>query len=152
MKKVLIFMMLMAASVSMAQIKKVDVAKEDKEEIGKITPAGKLAIKCDRIGDTYSFSYYEAANKSNEVKFNVKNVDNAFASLYEMVSDGFTNMPKDPVLIELPDGYLWLSYRRFQSAVVMKLAFSAAKEKDVAKLPYSQEFNKQQINKLFGIK
>lgn len=148
MKKVMVFMMLVVASVSMAQIKKVEVAKEDKEEIGRITPAGVLAIKCERAGDVYTFTYM--ANKTNEVKFAIKNVDDAFESLYGMVAEGYTNMPKEPVLIELPDGYLWLSYRRFQSAIIMKMGFSSAKEKDPAKILYSQEFNKQQIDKLFG--
>lgn len=145
-------MMLIVASVSTAQIKKVEVAQEDREEVGKITPAGILAIKCERVEDVFTFSYKEAANKSNEVKFSVKNVDNAFSSLYLMIEEGFKNMPKNPVLIELPDGYLWLSYRRFQGAVVMKLGFSGTKEKNAATAPYSQEFNMNQINKLFGIK
>lgn len=154
MKRITLLLMLLVASVSFAQIKKVEVAKVEKTEIGKITPGGLFAMKCEKSGNDYYFTYKDDTFKQiNEEKtFVIKDVDNAFESLYSMIQEGFTTIPAEPIMLEFEDGYLWLSYRKFLGAPVIKFGHATSKTSEFASIGFSQEFTKKQIDKLFGKK
>ena len=146
--------MLMVASVSFGQIKKVESTKVEKTEIGKITPGGIFAMKCEKAGDNYYFTYKDDTFKvlNQENTFVIKDVDNAFESLYGMIQEGFTTLPEEPFMLEFEDGYLWLSYRKFLGAPVIKFGHASSKTAEYASIGFSQEFTKKQIDKLFGKK
>lgn len=51
MKKITLFLMLLVASASHSQIKRITLP--NRTEIGKITPGGILAMECEKMEDTY---------------------------------------------------------------------------------------------------
>ncbi|AWG26034.1 hypothetical protein [Flavobacterium kingsejongi] len=149
MKRLITIIALVFSIISVAQIKKIEITKP--VEIGKVTPGGIFGIKCEKVDDTYLFTYRDTKFKNMDENkiFIIKDVDNAFDNLYLEIIDGFSKMPDQPVMLEFPDGYIYLSYRKFLGSTYVKITHSNSKS-EYATLGFSQEITKKQVDKLFG--
>ncbi|WP_228853278.1 hypothetical protein [Aegicerativicinus sediminis] len=148
MRKLLFALGLLCLTTTNAQIKRVD--QPSSEEIGKIAPMGSLSIKIEKSGDTYNFLYQDV--KFTQIKefksFSFKDVDNAFEELYKIIMDGFDNPPADDIMIELPEGYLWLGFTKALGVVNFRFGHSVTNDGSV--IGFSQWLTKKQTQKLFG--
>lgn len=148
MKKLMIMLCFLNFTISQAQISKVETTEP--EEIGKIYPMGQLIIKCEKYDDTYVFTYKDWKFKLlNEFKsFSFVDKDDAFEELYQMIQNGFKEMPDEDIMLELPDGYLWLSFKKVM--FVKQITFSHAVDKNSKIIGFSRGLTNRDINKLFG--
>jgi hypothetical protein len=148
MKKLTLLLMLMVASVSFGQLKKVDVSKEAESEIGKIQPMGTpLMMKLNKAGENvYIFTYRDAAFQTMDEykKFVLVDTGSDLETLYQMIVEGFTTKPKDPIVLELKDQFLYLSFDG------KTMRFHSSSDKKNESTSSSAPFNKKQIDKLFG--
>jgi len=152
MKKIILLLALTLSTVSFAQLKKVEVTKA--EEIGKAQQFGApLEAECTKIGNTYTISFRDSKFKTiNEYKsFSFEDVDNTFNDLYTTVEEGFKTMPKEAIMLELPDHYVWLGFDKFLGSAVLTISYSYDKSKD-SPIYMSNQIAKKQIEKLFGKK
>lgn len=152
MKKVALLLMLLTASVSFAQLRKVEVTKA--EVIGKAQQFGApLEAECTKLGNRYTIKYKDSQFKTltEYREFSFEDVDNTFNDLYAAIEEGFNTMPKEPVMLELPDHYVWLNFSKFLGAPVLRFSSTNSKSKD-APIYVSNEMAKKQVEKLFGKK
>jgi len=152
MKKIILLLALTLSTVSFAQLKKVEVTKA--EEIGKAQQFGApLEAECTKRGNTYTISFRDSKFKTiNEYKsFSFEDVDNTFNDLYTTVEEGFKTMPKEAIMLELPDHYVWLGFDKFLGSAVLTISYSYDKSKD-SPIYMSNQIAKKQIEKLFGKK
>jgi hypothetical protein len=154
MKKFTILFLLVVTATSFAQIKKVEQVKSNSVEIGKIQPLGQpVHMSIEKDGDIYSFIYKDEEFKHilQYESFIFKDVDNAYASFYDMIIKGFEEMPAEPIKLELEHQFVWL---KFSKQLGIKLiTFSSTNDKSTgARVTSSKDFNKKQIEKLFGKK
>jgi hypothetical protein len=151
MKKTLLLGMLLIATMSFAQLKKVQITPS--ESIGKAQQFGApLEAECSKTGNVYTIKFRDAQFKTLDEyrNFSFEDVDNTFNDLYAAVEEGFTTMPKESVMLELPDYYVWLNFSKFLGSPVLRLSCSN-KTKD-APVYVSNEMAKKQVEKLFGKK
>ena len=136
---------------SFAQIQTVQNA--DIELIGKIALLGEVQIECTKIDNTYTFYYQDTKfqHLKNYKSFSFKDTDNAFESLYEMIMEGFENIPNKDVMIELPKSFVWLRYVKALGVVNFSFASSVGKSGD-APIGFSVYMTKKKVSKLFGKK
>lgn len=130
--------------ISNAQLSKVD---NNNLEIGKITPGGIKTIYLVQSGDTFTFHYKDAKYQQLEEwkSFTIESRQD-LDDFYKMVMDGFKEVPKDDVMIESPNGYIFLKYRKFLGKPVLSFAFSDNPEV----IGFSNEYTEKQVKKLFG--
>lgn len=148
MKNSILLFTLIITTVGYSQIKKIDV--QEPELIGQIAPMGNLHIKCEKTGDTYTFTYSDVTYQHiDEYKsFSFKDVDNAFDNLYEMIIKGFEEGPEENTMIEIPDGFLWLDYTKSLGVVNFRFQHSPGSSGEIT--GYSIWLTKKKLNKLFG--
>jgi len=152
MKKAALFLMLVMTTASFAQLKKVQVTPS--EQIGKAQQfGGPLEAEITKSGNTYTVSYRDSKFKTlNEYRsFSFEDVDNTFEDLYAAIEEGFKTAPKEPVMLELPDHYIWLDFKKFLGTMTLRISSSEDKTKNSA-IYFSNEIAKKQIEKLFGKK
>ena len=149
MKKFTLLFLCLIGMAANAQIKQVKTEKA--EEVGKITPGGVWAMDCEKRGNTYYFEYKDATYKhiTEHKTFKIEDVDNAFESLYEIVMQGFEDMPEESIMLEFPDGFLWLDYEKFLGTPVLRFGHATSKS-EYATIGFSSQFTKKQVQKLFG--
>lgn len=137
--------------VSNAQIKKVETSK--KVEIGKITPGGVKTIYCEKINDEfYTFHYKDAKfTKIEEWKSFKINSEQDFNDLYDVIIQGFKDMPEEDIMLETPTGFIWLNYKKFLGKPIIRFGFTTSKS-EYANIGFSNEYTEKQIDKLFGKK
>ena len=123
------------------------VKTPEKELIGKITALVELDLKCEKVGDTFIFTFKDINYQQlKEYKsFQFKDIDNAFDNLFEIIMKGFKKPPKDDIIIELPEGHLKLHYVKAFGAVNMNISYS---ENGVSGT--SSWLSKRKVKKLFG--
>lgn len=145
----LFYLLILLSSFTFAQIKVVDPVK--KETIGEIAPMGQLHIKVVKYPDTneYTFIYSDAKfTKITDLKsFTFKDEDNAFENLYKMIIDGLAKPPKESIMLELPDSFIWLDYVKALGTSNVRIGHSVGKT-DV--IGYSVWLTKKKVDKLFG--
>ena len=151
MKKMFLLGMLLTVSMSFAQLKKVHLTPA--ETIGKAQQfGGPLEAEITKSGNKYTLRFrdqqFKTLDEYREISF--EDIENTFNDLYAAVEEGFNTMPKEPVMLELPECYLWLNYSKFLGAPVLRFSYSG-KTKD-APIYISNEIAKKQIEKLFGKK
>lgn len=152
MKKTLLLGMLLTASMSFAQLKKVETTSS--EPIGKAQQFGApLEAECTKIGNVYTIRYRDMQFKTiNEYRtFSFEDADNTFNDLYAAIEEGFKTMPAEPVMLELPNHYVWLKFSKFLGSPVLTISSSDNKSKE-SPIYFSNEIAKKQIEKLFGKK
>jgi len=154
MKKLTLLLILLVTSVSFAQIKKVEETKSAGVEIGKIQPMGQPAhMSITKDGDIYGFTYKDA-EFTHIVKYHsffFRDVDNAYNSFYDMIMKGFEEMPAEPIKLELHDQFVWLKFSK-QMGIKLVTFTSTIDKSPGSREISSKDFNKKQIEKLFGKK
>lgn len=119
--------MLAISSASFAQLKKVDPSDSKIEVIGKAQQFGApVEAELTKNGNTYTLRYKDSQYKAIEryEQFSFEDVDNTFNDLYATIEDGFKTMPKEPVMLELPNHYVWLSFEKFLGSAVLTISSS----------------------------
>lgn len=152
MKKITLIVLLLTASFSFAQLKKVEVTKA--ETIGKAQQFGApLEAEMTKSGNTYTIRYRDAKFKTMDEyqSFSFDDIDNTLNDLYTTIEEGFKTMPKESIMLELPNHFIWLHFDKFLGSSVLSISSSPSKEKD-APVYMSNQIAKKQIEKLFGKK
>ena len=152
MKKVALLLMLFTATVSFAQLKKVE--STPKEVIGKAQQFGApLEAECTKSGNVYTISYKDSQYKqiTEYASFSFEDKDNTFNDLYATIEEGFKTMPAEPIKLELPNHFVWLQFEKFLGGQVMRISSSSSKE-GTALVTMSNQIAKKQVEKLFGKK
>ena len=152
MKKVALFLMLLMTTASFAQLKKVQSTPS--EQIGKAQQFGApLEAEITKSGNTYTVKYKDMKFKTltEYREFSFEDVDKTFNDLYSAIEDGFKTMPAEPVMLELPNHYVWLKFGKFLGSPVLTISSSDDKTKN-AQIYFSNEIAKKQVEKLFGKK
>lgn len=148
MKKHLLLILAVAIShVGFAQLSVVDNPKP--ETIGKIAPMGKLHISCEKLNNTYTFTYSDVKFQqlTDYKTFSFKDIDDAFNKLYNTIMEGLANPPKEDLMLETPDGFIWLSYSKSMGVTNFRFGHSVQKT-DV--IGFSVWLTKKKVQKLFG--
>lgn len=148
MKNLILALSLFVSFSSISQIKVIE--RSESEQIGKITPGGIKTIECEKAGDTYYFNYKDAkfTTLENRKTFKIKDVDNAFETLYMLIQKGFEEMPKEDIMIETNEGFIWLNFEKFLGAKVFRIYHSVDKNSNV--MGATGQYTKKQVDKLFG--
>lgn len=153
MKKILVFLGVMFSSVMYSQIKVIKKAGCDDVGVVKalLTPTMNMK-KCSlENGNTqYVVQYKDISFQQIEEwkSFSFLDIDNAFDSLYNIIIDGFSNPPKEDVMIELPEGSVYLHFEKNMGVTSFQFFhFPFKNSKVMGKSPY---LTKKQVNKLFG--
>ena len=150
----LIILSLFISSFSFAQIKKIDVPKS--ELIGRIAPGGSITVsmQCYKSeNDQYLFRYADAKFSKLDVwkDFTLKSTED-FETLYNYLKDGFEEMPKEKVVLDIGGQYLLLDFGKFLGGKVVRIIHSTSADTDRAIVGYTNQYTLKQIDKLFGKK
>lgn len=142
-------MLLVITTASYSQIKR--IIQPNRKEIGKITPGGVWAIECEKMLDSYYFTYKDVSFTTIEVRktFKIEDIDNAFETFYAILAEGFDTVPKEPIILEFPEGYLYLYYERVVGMPVVSIRHITSKH-EYAPTGFTQQFTQKQIDRLFG--
>lgn len=152
MKKIIFIALLLVSAVSFGQLKKVETVKP--EVIGKAQQLGApLEAECTKSGNVYTIRYKDSQFKTLEEyrEFSFEDVDNTFEDLYATIEEGFKTMPKEPIMLELPNHFIWLSFEKFFGASVLRISSSTNKTGN-SQVFISNQMAKKQVEKLFGKK
>lgn len=148
MKKLLLISFLLVTVASNAQVK---VASSQATEviIGKTGTTSIDWVVLKKKGDLYTFNYQDNTNTAVSVfkSFSFKDVDNALEGFYKVIMDGFENVPKEDVQIDLPDETIKLQYTKEMGIVKMKMKVSYTNKTDPGTTVW---LNKKQVNKIFN--
>lgn len=149
MKKITLFLLILITTASYSQIRRIE--RPNRIEIGKITPGGVWAMECEKMLDSYFFTYKDISYTTMEVRktFEIADVDNAFETLYAILIEGFETMPSESIIIEFPGGYLYLEYEKVVGMPVVNFKHDSSKT-EFEIVGVSQQFTKKQIDRLFG--
>lgn len=132
---------------SASQIKQIEVAK--RELIGKISPLGNLVISLEKSGsEEYIFTYRDVSLSPLDVykSFRFKETGNDLDSLYSIIMRGFEEKPREAIVIEVPNGKLYLNYD--SNMGVSSLIISSSRDTEAS--GYCRALTKRDVNKLFG--
>ncbi|MBC6109947.1 hypothetical protein ACFOG5_07770 [Pedobacter fastidiosus] len=152
MKKItLLLALILIYSLCFGQIKKLEIPK--KELIGKIAPGGNstISIECYKYEDsTYLFRYLDAKfSRITEWKqFSIKSTED-LNTLYSYLQNGFKEMPKENVLLDIGNGYLLLNFSKFLGGKVVRIYHSTTLDENGV-VGYTNMYTVKQIDKLFG--
>ncbi|MBP1221456.1 hypothetical protein [Flavobacterium sp. 1355] len=146
MKKIITLAVLLFSFVSFAQIKVLETVPV--ERLGKVNNN-----YIQKIGDEYTVYYTSIQNDDDSStlrKFSFRNLNNDYASLYNIIMNGFTASPLYDIKLELPNNYIWLHYTGSALPEKATVQFMvSSKETASATSSVSEPFVKDQINKLF---
>ena len=143
MKKIIAIAVLFISSVGFSQIKVVETVPVEK--LGRVNNS----FYVQKIGDEFTFFYTTVQSEDEESAlkaFTFKNVDNAYQSLYGIISKGFTASPLNDVKLELPNNYVWLHY--IVSSDKTNVQFMVT-NKETNTTNMSEPLSKEQVEKLF---
>jgi hypothetical protein len=143
MKKIITIAILLISSVGFSQIKVVETVPV--ERLGRINNS----FYVQKIGDEYAFFYTTQVGDDEEAtlkNFTFKNVDNAYQSLYGIISKGFTSNPLNDVKLELPNTYVWLHYIASADKITVQFMVTNKASNTTS---VSEPLSKEQIDKLF---
>jgi hypothetical protein len=143
MKKIIAIAVLFISSIGFSQIKVLETVPVEK--LGRVNNS----FYVQKIGDEYTFFYTTAPSEEEEASlkaFTFKNIDNAYQSLYKIISGGFTASPLNDVKLELPNNYVWLHY--ILSSDKTNVQFMVTnKTTNITNI--SEPLSKEQVEKLF---
>jgi hypothetical protein len=148
MKKLLTLSLLFIALTTTAQIKVVKAAAKP-VVIGKVGTPTLTTVEITKNGDLVTFKY-QNSNKPQVAEFKTfsfKDIDGALEGFYNVIIDGFTNLPKEDVTIELPTETVKLQYKMTMNVVnvKMKISYNNGEEGGA-----TVSLTKAAIDKLFG--
>lgn len=141
---------LLISSMSFGQIKKVET--EPSELIGKIGSIGETWLKLEKSGDVYTFTYKDMkyTQLTDFKSFSFIDEDNAFEDLYNIILKGLDEVPSEPIMLEIPNGYLWLEFGKTLGKPFVTFSHSVGKSGDV--IGKSTWMNRKKLDKVFGKK
>jgi hypothetical protein len=143
MKKVIAIAILFISSIGFSQIKVLETVPVEK--LGRVNNN----FYVQKIGDEFTFFYTTVQSDESESglkSFSFKNVDNAYQSLYGIISKGFTASPLNDVKLELPNNFVWLHYIASSDKVTVQFMVSS---KEAGTTHISEALSKEQVEKLF---
>lgn len=129
---------------SFAQIKVVETVSV--ERLGRVNNG----FYIQKIGGEYTIFYTTLANddEAASVKsFTFKNVNDDYANLYKIITNGFTANPLYDIKLELPNNFVWLHYN-IVSTEKTTVQFMVS-NKAASMTNASEPLTKDQIDKLF---
>lgn len=143
MKKIIAIAVLFISAIGFSQIKVVETVPVEK--LGRINNS----FYVQKIGDDFTFFYTTVPTDEQEAAlkaFTFKNVDNAYQSLYKIISGGFTASPLNDVKLELPNNFVWLHYIASSDKTLVQFMVS---NKEAGSTHISEPLSKEQVEKLF---
>ncbi|PJJ07245.1 hypothetical protein CLU83_0400 [Flavobacterium sp. 1] len=143
MKKVIAIAILFISSIGFSQIKVLETVPVEK--LGRVNNN----FYVQKIGDEFTFFYTTVQSDDAEAAlkaFSFKNVDNAYQSLYGIITKGFTASPLNDVKLELPNNFVWLHYIASSDKTTVQFMVSS---KEVGSTHISEPLSKEQVEKLF---
>lgn len=120
------------------------IEKSEPVIIGKVQ-----FIKLEKTDNIYTFTYDNIKYKtiSDTKSFSFEDKENAFEKLYQLIIDGFENLPNNDIMIDLPNDIIWLHFEKNLGLVSFQFR-QAINKSDV--FAYSVYLTKKQVQKLFG--
>lgn len=141
-KIILLFTCLLGIS-AFSQIKV--LKNESVVEIGKDNSVG-LYKKDDKF--TINYQDLNTANLNTFRSFSFQNLNKDVSGLYELIINGFVDLPSSNIILELPNDIVELHFERnFGQPTVQFIQYINKNRKYVGK---SQFLNKKQVDKIFG--
>ena len=143
MKKIIAIAVLFISSIGFSQIKVIETVPVEK--LGRVNNS----FYVQKIGDDFTFFYTTVQSEDEEAAlkaFTFKNVDNAYQSLYKIITGGFTASPLNDVKLELPNNFVWLHYIASSDKTTVQFMVS---NKDLNSTHTSEPLSKEQVEKLF---
>lgn len=141
-KIILLFVCMIGISVS-SQIKV--LKNETLIEIGKDNAVG-LYKKDDKF--TFNYQDLNTANLNTFRSFSFQNLNKDVSGLYELIENGFIDIPVGNIILELPNDIIELHFEKnYGTPTVQFIQYINKNRKFVGK---SQLLTKKQIDKIFG--
>lgn len=143
MKKIIAIAVLFISAIGFSQIKVVETVPVEK--LGRVNNS----FYVQKIGDDFTFFYTTVPSDDEEAAlkaFTFKNVDNAYQSLYGIISKGFSASPLNDVKLELPNNFVWLHYVVSSDKTTVQFMVS---NKEANSTHISEPLSKEQVEKLF---
>ncbi|WP_336718011.1 hypothetical protein [Chryseobacterium mucoviscidosis] len=141
-KIILLFVCMFGISVS-SQIKV--LKNETLIEIGKDNAVG-LYKKDDKF--TFNYQDLNTANLNTFRSFSFQNLNKDVSGLYEIIENGFIDIPVGNIILELPNDIIELHFEKnYGTPTVQFIQYINKNRKFVGK---SQLLTKKQIDKIFG--
>ena len=143
MKKIIAIAVLFISTVGFSQIKVLETVPVEK--LGRVNNN----FYVQKIGDEFTFFYTTVQSDDDESSlkaFTFKNVDNAYQSLYGIISKGFTASPLNDVKLELPNNFVWLHYIASSDKTTVQFMVTS---KEAGSTHISEPLSKEQVEKLF---
>lgn len=117
MKKIFVALLLLVSVSSFSQIK---LMKTTKTEV--LSRIGLVYIEKVDDGKSFIVNYSNMNAPVIEYKnFKFNNTDNAFTTLYDIIMQGFEEVPRDPYKLQAGEDYIYLKYTRVDGNVLMQI-------------------------------
>jgi len=139
----LVVVLLLSVS-SFAQIELVETSKS--EVVSQIS-----YVYLEKNGETdYNFFYKDMNSVSHEyVSFSFTNLDNDVDKLYQILSNGFVEVPRDPLKMKANGEIVWLKYsREVDNTITLTVEQYVSTEPEVKTI--SRPLTAEDISTLFG--
>jgi len=143
MKNIITIAILFMSAIGFSQIKVVETVPVEK--LGRVNNN----FYVQKIGDEYTVFYTTIQNDEEAASlkaFTFKNIDNAYQSLYGIISNGFVASPLYDIKLELPNNYVWLHYIVSSDKITVQFMVS---NREASSTNVSEPLSKEQIEKLF---
>ncbi|CAN1522505.1 hypothetical protein MCETHM1_01131 [Flavobacteriaceae bacterium] len=143
MKKVITIAVLFISFIGFSQIKVVETVPVEK--LGRINND----FYVQKIGDEYTFFFKTITTDEDEStlkNFTFKNVDNAYQSLYGIMTNGFTANTLNDIKLELPNNFVWLHYIVASDKTTVQFMVTS-KASNLTHV--SESLSREQVDKLF---
>ena len=150
MKNLITLLLLVVSTTTFSQIKKIE-ANTETIEIGKITPGGIKTIYSEKVNDEYYLIHYKDAKytKIDEWKSFTINNEQDFNDFFDLIIEGFNDIPNDAIMLDTPNGFIWLSYIKVFGKPYARIGFSTSNTQ-YANVGFSNQYNERQIRRLFA--
>ncbi|MGH1518008.1 hypothetical protein [Chryseobacterium sp. JK1] len=143
MRKIILLIIFMFSISVFSQIKV--LKNESLVEIGKDNSVG-LYKKDDKF--TINYQDLNTSNLNTIRSFSFQNLNGDVTGLYKLIIDGFTNVPDENIILELPNDIIELHYERnYGQQTVQFIQIINKNRKYVGK---SQFLTQKQVEKVFG--
>jgi len=143
MKKCIAIAVLLISAVGFSQIKVVETVPVEK--LGRINND----FYVQKVGNEYTFFFKPVSTDLEEISlksFSFKNLDDAYQSLYSVITNGFNASPINDIKLELPNNFVWLHYIVSSDKTTVQFMVS---NKETSSTNVSELLTKEQVDKLF---
>ena len=140
MKKILLIVFILVYSQSFSQIK---ILNSDSEVIGKVQ-----FISCSKNNNTFTFTYNDHKFTQIDEYKSFSLSENDFNELFNIITQGFLNYPKEEVKLELPNDILFLKFTKSMGIISLQITHFVNKNPELVGL--TRYLTEKQVLKLFG--